>query len=85
MKGKRTFFQQSRIRRMRFRPSWRNALGWGSILLDFTLALLLPDWRLGFLILPVWLMLYLTRKPGSSPAARNPGASRGRVIRGEVI
>jgi hypothetical protein len=61
MDGERPMFQQSVIPRQLGRLSWRRALGWGSILGDFTLATLLPWWRLGYLILPSWLLLAATR------------------------
>jgi hypothetical protein len=83
MNEERPLFQQSRIPPVLFRPSWRNALGWGSILLDFTLAMTVPGWRLGILILPAWLLLILTRKRESGPAG--PPQTPGRPKRREMV
>ena len=68
MDGDRPMFQQSVIPRQLGRPSWRSAQGWGSILGDFTLATLLPEWKLGYLILPSWLLLAATRGVTGNPA-----------------
>jgi hypothetical protein len=77
MNEDRQLFYQSLIPRLLFRPSWRRALGWGSILGDFTLAALYPGWRLGCLILPAWLLLALTRHAGTAKAGRDSGPSQG--------
>ena len=58
-------FHHSLIPRLLFRPSWRRALGWGSIFGDVTLAALYPAWRPGGLILSAGLLLAITRHAGT--------------------
>jgi len=77
MSENRQLFHQSLIPRMIYRPSWRRAIGWGSILGDFSLAALVPGWRLGCLILPAWLLLGVTRLAGTAKAERDSGPSQG--------
>ena len=77
MSEDRQLFHQSLIPRVLFRPSLRRALGWGSILGDFTLAWLVPWWRLGSLILPAWLLLAITRYAETAKAGRDSGPSEG--------
>ena len=75
MNRERPMFQQSVIPRQLGRPSWRSAQGWGSILGDFTLATLLPEWKLGYLILPSWLLLAATRRVAGNPANSGQAAA----------
>ena len=75
MNGERQLFQQSLVPQIFIRPSWRNGLGWGAVLVDFTLASLLPGWRLGSLMLPTWALLFVTRKAAASEAIDNSSDS----------
>jgi len=77
MNEDRQLFHQSLITGLPVKPSWRRALGWGSILGDVTLAALVPGWRLGSLILPAWLLLAVTRYTDAAKARRDSGPSRG--------
>ena len=55
-------FQRSMVPPVLIRPSWRRGLGWGALFGDVTLASVLPAWRLGLLILPVWALLLVTKR-----------------------
>jgi len=61
MDGERKLFQQSLTPQLLIRPSWRRALGWSALLGDCTLATLYSGWRLGCLILPAALILWVTK------------------------
>jgi len=61
MDGERKLFQQSLTPQLLIRPSWRRALGWSAVLSDCTLATLYSGWRLGCLILPAALLLWVTQ------------------------
>jgi hypothetical protein len=61
MDGERRLFQHSLTPQLLIRPSWRRALGWGAVLGDCTLATVYSGWRLGCLILPAALLLWVTK------------------------
>jgi len=75
MDGERKLFQQSLTPQLLIRPSWRRALSWCAVLGDCTLATVYSGWRLGCLILPAALLLWMTKEdsPKAGQDSDRPG------------